>query len=96
MFRQKYLSVTEIEDLLYASDSDEENDSAQLKKTEQIDVVILPPDTVDAISDDEEIDEDVQLMSNQNVKLGETAGQLELCYQFDDGNEITDGTKKVL
>lgn len=95
MFRKKYLTVGEIEDILNASDSDEDCDEvAQIKKADQIDIVILPPDKVDALRDNEDVDEDIQVQNDSNANiLIETAGQVEVCFDIDNGNRNDESSK---
>lgn len=85
----KYLSVAEIEEILNASDSDEEDDEAtQIRKADKIDIVILPPDKVDQISDSEDVDEENQVQHDDNANaLIDTAGQVELNCEFNEEND---------
>lgn len=94
MFRKKYLNLSEIEELLNASDSedDEIGEDAQIRKANAIDIVVLPPDKVDCISDCEDINDDIQLQSDFNETLSiETVGQIEIFCEYSDekdGNPV--------
>lgn len=86
MLRKKYLSLREIEELMNES-SDEEETATQIKNADHVDFVLLPPVTVDDVSDGEAIDENVQLLNDQNNTLpNDVAGEIEVLCEFDDEN----------
>ncbi|KAL7725597.1 hypothetical protein ACLKA6_008009 [Drosophila palustris] len=51
------------------------------------DIIITPPDVVDALSDNEELDDNVQLLREEVELPREIAGQFEVECVYDDQNE---------
>lgn len=86
MFRQKYLTQTEIENLMDAS-SDEDETATLIRNADRVDLVLMPPEQVDEISDVEEIDEDTQLISDRGAFLPrDVAGAIEVSVDYNDCN----------
>lgn len=84
MYRQRFLSAKELEDLLMNPSSDEDDELNQkVDKAIETNVIILPPKN-DALSDHEEIDDNVQLLEDVNILPNELAGELELECILDD------------
>ncbi|XP_055906065.1 piggyBac transposable element-derived protein 3-like [Eupeodes corollae] len=84
MYRQRVLSAKELEDLLMNPSSDEDDVLNQkVDKSIETNVIILPPKN-DALSDHEEIDDNVQLLEDVNILPNELAGELELECILDD------------
>ncbi|XP_055910809.1 piggyBac transposable element-derived protein 3-like [Eupeodes corollae] len=73
MYRQRFLSAKELEDLLMNPSSDEDDELNQkVDKAIETNVIILPP-KIDALSDHEEIDDNVQLLEDVNILPNELA-----------------------
>lgn len=86
MYRKKYLTQAEIEQLMNES-SDEEETATLIRHADQVDFVVLPPPQVDELSDLEEIDEGAQILNDPTAFIpGEVAGEIELMCDFDDCN----------
>lgn len=83
MFRKKYLTKSEIEDLINAS-SDEEETATLIRNADYVDLV----STVDDISDAEKIDDDVQVLNDQcDIMPGDVVGEIEVFCEFDECNK---------
>lgn len=86
MYRKKYLTTAEIEEMMNAS-SDEEEAATDIRKADHVDLVVLPPDRVDAISDDEQIDENELVLNDVGEYVpNDVAGPIEVHCEFDDDN----------
>lgn len=90
--RQKFLTAAELQAEVDAWADDEDNCDG---KADQIDIVVIPPD-VDEISDLEDLDDDVQLMSEDNPKIQEVAGVFEVEYTFNNACNICEDENKSL
>lgn len=86
MYRQKYVSKHEIEQMLNDS-SDEEETTTLVGNSNRTDFILLPPPKVDALSDNEEIDEDLQpLNDGAAIMPEEVAVEIEIMCEYDDDN----------
>lgn len=86
MYRQKYLTQAEIERLINES-SDEEEIATLMRDADNVDLVLLPPERVDELSDVENIDENVQILNDPSAFVpSEVAGEIEVICEFDDCN----------
>lgn len=86
MYRKKFLTQIEIEDIINQSDDDDETGKF-IRNADIVDLVILPPEQVDEISDLEDIDDDMQILSDANCPMpNDVAGLIELNCLYNDGN----------
>lgn len=86
MYRKKYLTTAEIEKLMNAS-SDEEEAATEIWNAYHVDFIILPPDRVDAISDDEQIDLNEHAFNDVVDSVpSDVAGPIEVHCEFDHDN----------
>lgn len=89
--RRNVLSAAELQAIVDSwSDGDEDDDETGLndgRNADAIDIIIRPPEDVDNVSDVEEIDDNVQILNDENIMPREMAGQFEVEYLYDDGNE---------
>lgn len=86
MYRQKYLTQREIEELINAS-SDEEETATLSRNADRVDLVLLPPPKVDDVSDLEDIDEESQILNDVADEMPlDVAGEIEVVCEFDDDN----------
>lgn len=87
MYRQKYLTQAEIERLIDES-SDEEEIATLVRDADHVDLVVMPPDTVDELSDIEALDENIQILCDPCAFMPkEVAGQIEVVCEFNDDNK---------
>ncbi|XP_055848110.1 piggyBac transposable element-derived protein 3-like [Episyrphus balteatus] len=86
MYRKKFLSAKELEELLMNPSSDEDEElNLNLDAALHTNIIILPPKN-DAVSDNEDIDDNEQLLEDRNEFPNELAGEVELECMFDDLN----------
>lgn len=78
--RKNALTVPELEDIL-ENLSDEDSDS------DVVDVIIMPHEVVDVISDNEELDDNVILLRDEPGLPREIAGHFEIECAYKDGNK---------
>lgn len=103
MFHTKYPNISVIAEVADGS-SDEEEAATLIRSADKVDLVILPPTPrVDEISDEEDIDEDLQVLNDDNCirKNGsfssfsvpeEPVGEIEVACQFyKGGKHVPDG-----
>ncbi|XP_033218972.1 piggyBac transposable element-derived protein 3-like [Belonocnema kinseyi] len=84
MFRKRYRSQREIEEIMGRSDHEIAN---RILYADTVDLVVLPPETADAVSDTENIDDEEQIMNDENEFLPhEIAGHIELSCTYNDDN----------
>ena len=77
MFRQKkFLNTKELQDELDAWSDDDAN---------EFNIVITPPEDVDEMADNEDLDDDIQIM-NLPTEIAEVAGGFEVEYNYKDEN----------
>lgn len=87
MYRQKYLTQAEIERLMNES-SDEEETASLISSANNVELVLLPPNTVDELSDVEAIDGNVQILNDPSAFMpGEVAGEIEVVCDINDCNQ---------
>lgn len=86
MYRQEYITQAEIERLVNES-SDEDETATLIRNANSVDLVMLPPDRVDELSDIEDIDENELILSDPSAIMpGEVAGSIEVVCDFNDCN----------
>lgn len=86
MFRRhKVLTATELQAEIDGWTSDEEENDVG-HKADKINFVITPPDKVDEISDNENIDDNLPILHDKTQFPNEMAGQFEIEYIYDDNN----------
>lgn len=86
MYRRKYLTQAEIEELMNAS-SDEEEAATEIKNADHVDFIVLPPERVDAISDAEDIDDNDQILNDVGTFVpNDIVGEIEVNCEFEDDN----------
>lgn len=77
-------------ELLEARSSEDEDEDAMasiIRSADTVDLVLLPPQKVDTISDVEDIDEDDQVISDVAGHVpGEMAGEIEVVCEYNEGN----------
>ncbi|XP_036335352.1 uncharacterized protein LOC118745785 [Rhagoletis pomonella] len=89
----KILSQRDIEHIMNELDDHDEIVS-NIKNADAVQMILLPPDAVDAVSDTEDVDEDVQLLSDQAEETpGEVAGAVEILYLYNDDNNNINKSK---
>lgn len=87
MYRQKYLTQAEIERLVNES-SDEEETATLIRDADNVDLVLMPPSRVDELSDNENIDDNVQILHDPSAFMpGEVAGEVEVVCEYNDCNQ---------
>lgn len=87
MFRnRKVLTVTELQAEIDGWTSDEEENVLN-HKADKINFVITPPDKVDEISDNEDIDDNLQILYDKTQFPNEMPGQFEIQYKYNDDNK---------
>lgn len=84
--RRNVLTASELQAEIDSWTSDEEGEENG-HNADEVNIIITPPNQVDDISDDEEIDDNVQILHDQHQLPNEMAGQFELEYIYEDGNE---------
>lgn len=79
MPHQQFLSIKEIVEIINNSDSDDEQ-AREIGNAEEIDIVALPPSTVDETSENEGVDDEVQEIQPSNVTTLplDIAGEIEV------------------
>lgn len=90
MYRQKFLKQSELIQLLEEMSDEEEEVSTKslVQNADKVDLVILPPPRVDDVSDEENIDDDLQYLNNNIVDVPkEIAGEVEINCDYADDNE---------
>lgn len=86
MYRQTYMTQAEIERLLGES-SDEDETATLIQNANSVDLVLLPPDTVDELSDTEDIDEDELVIGDASAFMpDDVSGHIEVVCNFNDCN----------
>lgn len=83
--RRKVLTVTELQAEIDGWISDEEENVVG-HKADKINFVITPPDKVDNISDNEDIDDNLPILHDKTQFPNEMPGQFEIEYIYDDNN----------
>lgn len=86
MFRRRnFLTMAEVKAEIDSWTSDEEENECN-HNADKINVVITPPDKVDDVTDNEDIDDDLQILHCNNQLPNETPGLLEMEYIYNDDN----------
>ena len=77
MFRQKkFLNTKELQDELDAWSDDD---------ADEFNIVITPPEDVDEMTDNEDLDDNMQIMNkNLRTEIAEVAGGFEVEYKYND------------
>lgn len=84
MYRnRKILTVAELQAELDAFTSDEEDN---VSTADKINIVVIPPDKVDELTDNEEIDDNVQILREEATLPKEIPGQFEIEYTHEVDN----------
>lgn len=86
MFRKKFLSIRELEEFVNVSSDEVESTHCNVNSADITNIIVLPPENVDALSDCEELDDNVQVLHDDNRVPNELAGEVELECTFDDLN----------
>ncbi|XP_036329436.1 piggyBac transposable element-derived protein 3-like [Rhagoletis pomonella] len=85
--RQKVLTAIELQAILDSwSDGDSDGEDNFVQHADAVDIIITPPD-VDILSDNEELDDNIQLLRDDPELPHEIAGQFEIQCVYDDSNE---------
>lgn len=85
--RRNVLTAAELQAIIEGwSDEDSDGEEDIDHHADAVDIIITPPDAVDDVSDNEELDENVQLLRDEHVLPREIAGQFEIEYVYEDGN----------
>lgn len=91
--RQKFLTQVELNEII-ENWSDDENELGE--RPVEIPIVVVPPSSVDEQSDNEELDDNIQVTHDENVMPREIAGSYELDMdvesESDDEMEIDEPT----
>ena len=72
----KVLTQAELQRIVYQEFSDDGEELPPIS-----DVVVNPPTTVDYVSDEEEIDDNIQIINDGNILPREMAGEFEIYFE---------------